>query len=76
MLQKTPCPLTSHRVHRCDAALPHVVQVEGLVLQAGSDHRVSVPAEAGSVDGEPLQVDALDLWVRLPVHLQDKNGVA
>lgn len=62
--------LTSDGVDRCDAALHHVVQVEHLVLQAGGDHRLPVAAELSSVDGEALQVDALDFGVGLPVHLQ------
>lgn len=68
-----PRLLTSDGVHRCDSALHHVVQVEHLVLQAGGDHRLPVVAESSSVDGETLQVDALDLWVGLPVHLQENT---
>lgn len=62
--------LTSDGVHWCDPALHHVVQVEHPVLGAGGHDRLAVAAEAGLVDREVLQVDALDLRVRLPVHLR------
>lgn len=65
------CLLTSHSVNRCNSALHHVVQVEHLVLQAGGDYRLSIAAEPGPVDREALQVDALDLRVGLPIHLQE-----
>lgn len=58
-------------MNRCDSSLHHVIQVEHLVLQAGGDHRLSVQAELSFVDGETLQVDALDLRVCLSVHLQE-----
>lgn len=70
MLRDAKCGLTSDSVHRCDAALHHVVHVEHPVLQAGGDHRLSVAAELSAVHWETLQVDALDLGVGLPIHLQ------
>lgn len=68
------CLLTSDSVNRCDSALHHVVQVEHLVLQTGGDHCLSVAAELGRVDREALQVDALDLRVGLPIHLQENTS--
>lgn len=65
--------LTSDSVHRCDLTTHHVVHIEHLVLQAGGDHRFSISAERCFVDGETLQVDALDLWVCLPVHLKEEK---
>lgn len=64
---------TSDGADRHHPALHHVVQVEHLVPQAGGDHCLSVPAEPGLVDGEPLQVDALNLRVCLPVHLKENR---
>lgn len=61
---------TSDGVDWHHPALHHVVQVEHLVLRARGDDHLSGPAEPGLVDGEPVQVDALDLWVGLPVHLR------
>lgn len=75
MLRDANCGLTSDSVHRCDAALHHVVHVEHPVLQAGGDHRLSVAAELSAVHRETLQVDALDLGVGLPVHLQGNTEV-
>lgn len=57
-------------MNRRHSALHHVVQVEHLVLQAGGDHHLAVHAELSFVDGELLQVDALDLRVRLSVNLK------
>lgn len=65
------CVRTSDGVHGHDAALHHVIQVEHLVPLASGDDHLAITAEASSVDGEGLQVDALDLWVRLPIDLHD-----
>lgn len=52
-----------------------MVDVEHLVAQAGSEERLSVAAEEGAVHWEAIQVDALDLRVALPVHLQGEAQV-
>lgn len=69
--QKVEVLLTTDSGHWDHFALHHVVDVEELVLQAGGHHLLAVGAEAGLVHRKPLQVDALDLGVGLPVHLKE-----
>lgn len=67
------CIGTSDVLHRCDASFHHVVHVEYFVPRAGGDDGVAVATEASLVNGEAVQVDALDFTVGLAVHLRRRG---
>lgn len=65
--------LTSDPGHRNDLPLHHVIDVEELVLHACRHHLLAVCTETSFIDREVLQVDTLDLWVGLPIHLRGEE---
>lgn len=61
--------LTSDPGHGDDLPLHHVIDVEEFVPHACGHHLLSISTETCLIHREVLQVDALDLWIGLTVHL-------